>query len=53
MYLREACLLLIVFLLAAGAADAQDLVITNARVVVGNGAVVPNGAVVVRDGKIV
>ena len=44
---------LIAILTAATQANAQDLVITNARVVIGNGAVVPNGAVVVRDGKTV
>jgi len=53
MYSRESRSLLICLLLSVGAADAQDLVITNPRVVIGNGAVVPNGAVVVRDGKIV
>jgi imidazolonepropionase-like amidohydrolase len=53
MYLRETRSLLICLLLSTGAAGAQDLVITNAREVVGNGAVVPNGAVVVRDGKVV
>ena len=53
MYSRESRSLLICLLLSVGAADAQDLVITSARVVIGNGAVVPNGAVVVRDGKIV
>ncbi|MBI3050156.1 MAG: amidohydrolase family protein [Acidobacteria bacterium] len=39
---------------AATAADAsaQDLVITNARVIVGNGQVVERGSVVVRNGRI-
>ena len=36
----------------AGAALAQDLVITNARVIVGNGQVIERGAVVVRNGRI-
>ena len=32
---------------------AQDLVITNARVIVGNGTVIPQGTIVVRGGRIV
>ena len=32
---------------------AQDLVITNARIIVGNGTVIPQGAIVVRGGRIV
>ena len=36
----------------AGAAGAQDLVITNARIIVGNGEVIERGAVVVRSGRI-
>src|SRR5258706_15805847 len=32
---------------------AQDLVITNARIIAGNGAVINSGSVVVRAGKIV
>jgi imidazolonepropionase-like amidohydrolase len=38
----------------AGAAPlaAQDLTITNARIVVGNGTVIERGAIVVRGGKI-
>src|SRR5690606_28094387 len=45
-------------LLAAGsllipeAADAQDVAITNARIVVGNGTVVESGTIVVRGGRI-
>ena len=42
--------------LAAGFAQnlaAQDVAITNARIIVGNGAVVPSGTIVVRGGKIV
>ena len=31
---------------------AQDLVITNARIIVGNGTVIPQGAIVVRGGRI-
>ena len=32
---------------------AQDLIITNARVVVGNGTVINQGSIVVRGGRIV
>ncbi len=34
-------------------AAAQDVAITNARIIVGNGAVIPSGTIVVRGGKIV
>lgn len=37
----------------AKTAAAQDLVITNARVIVGNGTVIPQGTIVVRGGRIV
>ncbi len=37
----------------AGAAGAQDVVITNARIVVGNGTVIDQGSIVVRGGRIV
>jgi imidazolonepropionase-like amidohydrolase len=42
------------FLNAAAAADlrAQDLVITNVRIVVGNGQVIEQGSIVVRNGRI-
>ncbi len=36
----------------AGKAAAQDLVITNARIIVGNGDVIENGSIVIRDGRI-
>ena len=39
-------------LLAAGAAHAQNLVVSNARIIVGTGQVIENGSVVVRDGRI-
>jgi imidazolonepropionase-like amidohydrolase len=39
-------------LLAAAPALAQDLVITNARIIVGNGQVIERGSVVVRAGRI-
>jgi imidazolonepropionase-like amidohydrolase len=53
MFHRAARFVLIVTAATASHAGAQNLVITNARIVVGNGTVVPNGAVVVRDGRIV
>ena len=40
-------------LLAPHAAAAQDVAITNARIVVGNGPVIDRGTIVVRGGKIV
>lgn len=45
--------LAVLFGLAAGqAVSAQDLIVTNARVIVGNGQVIPNGSVAVRRGRI-
>lgn len=38
--------------LAAATLMAQNIAITNARVIVGNGAVIDSGTVIVRDGKI-
>src|SRR5215470_13760764 len=38
---------------ATGALSAQDLTITNAHIVVGNGTVIERGSIVVRGGKIV
>ena len=37
---------------AAGGAAAQNLVISNARIIVGDGQVIEKGAVVIKDGKI-
>ena len=37
----------------AASAAAQDVAITNARIVVGNGQVINSGTIVVRGGKIV
>lgn len=45
----RSCLLLALF---ASAAQAQDLVISNARILDGNGAVIDNGSVVIRNGRI-
>lgn len=44
--------LLAASLLSATAAHAQDVAITNARIVVGNGTVIESGTIVVRGGKI-
>jgi imidazolonepropionase-like amidohydrolase len=43
---------LLVTALAAGTASAQNLVITNARIIVGDGQVIEKGSVVVKDGRI-
>ena len=42
------------FLLCVGAAlaSAQDVAITNARIIVGSGTVIPSGTIIVRAGKI-
>src|SRR5258708_30149510 len=48
------CLVSVVsFGLLAQTAVAQDVAITNARIVVGNGTVIASGTVIVRGGKIV
>ena len=47
-----ASLLLVVSAFGAARAAAQDLVITNARIVVGNGTVIDQGSIVVRGGRI-
>jgi imidazolonepropionase-like amidohydrolase len=44
--------LLVVSVFGAARAAAQDLVITNARVIVGNGTVIDQGTIVVRGGRI-
>src|SRR5690242_21649346 len=41
------------WLLGLGIAAAQDVAITNARIIVGNGPAIPSGTIVVRGGKIV
>jgi imidazolonepropionase-like amidohydrolase len=41
------------FGLLAQTAASQDIAITNARIIVGNGTVVPSGTIVIRAGKIV
>ena len=49
MLTKLTCLMLI----AAASVYAQDVTITNARIVVANGTVIENGSIVVRGGKIV
>jgi imidazolonepropionase-like amidohydrolase len=48
-----ACLLACLIFGASSPLLAQDLTITNARIIVGNGTVIDNGSIVVRGGKIV
>src|ERR1044072_788299 len=49
-----ACLCLALLVAAVPSrVDAQNLVISNARIIVGNGSVIEAGTVVVRDGRIV
>jgi len=43
---------LTLLLAVTGSAAAQDLVISNARIIVGNGQIIEKGAVVVKDGRI-
>ena len=50
-FTRVSCVTAVVLFLAVGA-SAQNLVITNARVLDGTGKVIERGTVVVRDGKI-
>ena len=50
--IANTALALLVVLAAAGGAAAQDLTITNARIIVGNGQVIERGSVVVRGGRI-
>ncbi len=48
-----ACVVLMAGLLIASPALAQDVAITNARIVVGSGPVIDSGTIIVRGGKIV
>ena len=43
---------LLVTAFSATTASAQNLVISNARIIIGDGQVIEKGAVVVKDGKI-
>jgi imidazolonepropionase-like amidohydrolase len=45
-------LIVLIALLAPSAAAAQDVAITNARIIVGNGPVIESGTIVVRGGRI-
>src|SRR6202140_4575823 len=47
-----ACLVAATGLFAAGSAAAQDVAITNVRVIVGTGPVIESGTIIVRGGKI-
>ena len=51
-YLTSACLAFLCGLSLVSTIAAQDLLITNARVIDGNGNVIENGAIAVRDGLI-
>jgi imidazolonepropionase-like amidohydrolase len=44
---------LAIVLIAAATATGQNLIVSNARIIVGNGSVVERGTIVVRDGRIV
>src|SRR5215831_3149126 len=50
---RLAFIALVCLALGAATLSAQDLTITNARIVVANGTVIERGSIVVRAGKIV
>src|SRR6188768_1456198 len=52
-FVAVACVTLTAALVYVRDSAAQDLVVTNARIVDGKGGVVERGSVVVRDGKIV
>jgi len=49
---RAAAMMIAVLMLAPRATQAQDLVITNVRIIVGNGTVINQGSIVVRGGRI-
>jgi imidazolonepropionase-like amidohydrolase len=50
---RRAAFIFLVCLMGAVTLAAQDLAITNARIIVGNGTIINQGSVVIRGGKIV
>ncbi len=50
--LTSSCVSLAACLVLASGVAAQDLAITNARIIVGSGQVIDSGTIVVRDGKI-
>jgi imidazolonepropionase-like amidohydrolase len=47
------CLVVVAALIVPSVTSAQDVAITNARVIVGNGQVIDSGTIIVRGGKIV
>ena len=51
--LRVILAALVAVVIGAGVATAQDVAITNARIIVGSGQVINSGTIVVRGGKIV
>jgi imidazolonepropionase-like amidohydrolase len=50
---RNIVAVLAIVLITAATATGQNLIISNARIIVGNGSVVERGTIVVRDGRIV
>src|SRR6187402_3875710 len=50
---RLLCLTIAVFIILPAIASAQDVAITNARVIVGSGQVIESGTIIVKGGKIV
>src|SRR6187200_897167 len=50
---RLLCLTIAVFIILPAIASAQDVAITNARVIVGSGQVINSGTIIVKGGKIV
>ena len=52
-FMRQALAALASMFALTGYASAQDVAITNARIIVGNGQVIESGTIVVRGGKIV
>src|SRR5262245_6985488 len=50
--IRMACLVALAALVQSPRAAAQDLVITNVRIIVGNGTAIEAGSIVIRGGKI-
>ena len=50
---RMLSLAIAVFIILPAIASAQDVAITNARVIVGSGQVIESGTIIVKGGKIV
>src|SRR5512145_2410070 len=51
--LMPACLCAVLIVIVPSAGTAQDIAITNARIIVGSGQVIESGTIIVRGGKIV